>query len=57
MAADGKPKREELCDEDEFRTDQADSHQFEAQAISAEHPVMPQLERMCGEHTYYLDGK
>jgi hypothetical protein len=31
-------------------------HQFEAQAIPAGHPVMPQLERMFGEHTYFLDG-
>jgi hypothetical protein len=32
-------------------------HQFEAQAIPAGHPVMPQLERMFGEHTYFIDGK
>ena len=31
-------------------------HQFEA-AIPAGHPVMPQLERMFGEHTYFIDGK
>ncbi len=31
-------------------------HQFEAQAIPSGHPVMPQLERMFGEHTYFLDG-
>jgi hypothetical protein len=31
--------------------------QFQAQAIPAEHPVMPQLERLFGEHTYFLDGK
>jgi len=31
-------------------------HQFEAQAIPSGHPVMPQPERMFGEHTYLLDG-
>ena len=31
--------------------------QFPAQAIPVGHPVMPQLERLFGEHTYFLDGK
>ena len=31
--------------------------QFQAQAIPPGHPVMPQLERMFGDHTYFLDGK
>ena len=31
--------------------------QFQAQAIPAEHPVIPQLERLFGDHTYFLDGK
>ena len=31
--------------------------QFQAQAIPARHPVMPQLERLFGDHTYFLDGK
>ncbi len=31
-------------------------HQLQAEAIPAEHPVMPQLERLFGEHTYFLDG-
>src|SRR5262245_35182005 len=31
--------------------------QFRAQAIPAGHPVMPQLERLFGDHTYFLDGK
>lgn len=31
-------------------------HQFEAQTIPAEHPVIAQLERLYGEHTYFLDG-
>lgn len=31
-------------------------HQFEAKAIPAEHPVISQLERLYGEHTYFLDG-
>ena len=31
--------------------------QFQAQAIPAGHPVMPQLERLFGDHTYFLDGK
>jgi len=31
--------------------------QFQAQAIPPGHPVMPQLERLFGDHTYFLDGK
>ena len=31
-------------------------HQLDAEAIPAEHPVMPQLERLFGEHTYFLDS-
>lgn len=31
--------------------------QFQAQAIPPAHPVMPQLERLFGDHTYFLDGK
>jgi hypothetical protein len=31
--------------------------QFRAQAIPVGHPVMPQLERLFGDHTYFLDGK
>ena len=31
-------------------------HQFDAQAIPAGHPAMPQLERLFGDHTYFLDG-
>jgi hypothetical protein len=31
--------------------------QFQAQAIPAGHPVMPQLQRLFGDHTYFLDGK
>jgi len=31
-------------------------HQLDAQAIPAEHPVISQLERLFGEHTYFLDG-
>ena len=30
-------------------------HQFEAKAIPPEHPVLQQLERLFGEHTYFLD--
>jgi hypothetical protein len=30
-------------------------HQFEAQAIPDNHPVMPQLNRLFGDHTYFLD--
>ena len=48
----------ELCDEDEFRTDRAELlQQFQAQPIPVEHPVMPQLRRLFGDHTYFLDGK
>ena len=32
-------------------------HQFEAQAIPAGHPAMPQLERLFGGHTFFLDGE
>ena len=31
--------------------------QFQAQPIPPGHPVMPQLERLFGDHTYFLDGK
>ena len=31
-------------------------NQFEAQAIPAGHPAMPQLERLFGGHTFFLDG-
>jgi hypothetical protein len=32
-------------------------HQLDAEAIPAEHPLVPQLERIFGEHTYFLDQK
>ena len=28
-----------------------------AQTIPAEHPMMPQLERIFGDHTYFLDSR
>ena len=31
-------------------------HQYQAQALPAEHPLIPQLERLFGDHTYFLDG-
>ena len=31
-------------------------HQYHAQALPAEHPLVPQLERLFGDHTYFLDG-
>jgi hypothetical protein len=31
-------------------------HQIQAEAIPMEHPMMPQLERLFGDHTYFLDG-
>lgn len=31
-------------------------HQFEAEAIPAEHPAIAKLESLFGEHTYFLDG-
>ena len=31
-------------------------HQYQAQALPAEHPLMAQLERLFGDHTYFLDG-
>lgn len=30
-------------------------HQFQAEAIPADHPLVPQLTRMFGDHTYFLD--
>lgn len=30
--------------------------QLDAQAIPAEHPAMSQLERLFGEHTYFIDN-
>lgn len=30
--------------------------QFEAQAIPEEHPVVPQLNSLFGEHTFFLNG-
>jgi len=29
---------------------------LDAKAIPVEHPVMPKLERLFGDHTYFLDG-
>lgn len=31
-------------------------HQFQAEAIPKEHPMMPQLKRLFGDHTYFLGG-
>ena len=31
-------------------------HQFDAEAIPAEHPVISHLERLFGDHTYFLDS-
>jgi hypothetical protein len=31
-------------------------NQFEAEPIPSEHPLMPQLQRMFGDHTYFLDN-
>jgi len=31
-------------------------HQYQAQALPAEHPLVPKLERLFGDHTYFLDG-
>ena len=31
-------------------------HQLEGEAIPAEHPAMPQLKRLFGDHTYFLNG-
>jgi hypothetical protein len=30
--------------------------QFEAQAIPENHPAVPELSRMFGDHTFFLDG-
>ena len=30
-------------------------HQLDAEAIPPEHPVVPKLERLFGDHTYFLD--
>ena len=31
-------------------------HQFDAEALPPEHPMMPELERIFGDHTYFLDS-
>ena len=31
--------------------------QFQAEAVPVEHPVISQLERLFGDHTYFLDDK
>ena len=31
-------------------------HQLDAEAIPEEHPVMAKLERLFGDHTYFLDN-
>jgi hypothetical protein len=31
-------------------------NQFEAQALPDNHPVVPQLNQLFGEHTYFLDA-
>lgn len=31
--------------------------QFDAQAIPENHPVLPQLNRLYGDHTFFLSGK
>ena len=31
-------------------------HQFDAQAIPAEHPAVPKLEQLFRDHTYFLDN-
>ena len=31
--------------------------QLNAEAIPHEHPMMPQLERLFGDHTYFLDSR
>jgi hypothetical protein len=31
-------------------------NQFEAEAIPDSHPVIPQLQRLFGDHTYFIDN-
>jgi hypothetical protein len=31
--------------------------QFEAEAIPENHPVLPELNRLFGDHTFFLDGQ
>lgn len=31
-------------------------HQIDAEAIPDDHPILPELERLFGDHTYFLDG-
>jgi len=31
-------------------------NQFQAQAIPEDHPAVPQLNRLFGDHTYFVDG-
>ena len=37
--------------------DKLNQEVLNAQTIPPEHPIIPQLERMFGEHTYFLDGR
>jgi hypothetical protein len=32
-------------------------HQFDAEPIPAEHPAVPKLQQLFGEHTYFLNSK
>jgi hypothetical protein len=32
-------------------------HQFEAQAIPENHPTVPELNRLFGDHTFFLDDQ
>ncbi len=31
-------------------------HQMEAEPVPPDHPLMPELERLFGEHSYFLDS-
>ena len=43
-------------DEINFGTDRANLSQFEAQAIPESHPVLPRLNELFGDHTFFVDS-
>jgi hypothetical protein len=50
-----KPKRQECAMKMNSAQIEQTLHQFKAQAIPAGHPAMPQLERLFGAHTFFLN--
>jgi hypothetical protein len=55
LASNRKPKKECAMKLSSARVERTLS-QFEAQAIPDNHPVVPQLNRLFGDHTFFLDS-